>query len=112
MALTVAGAWSYAGRDPSGRVPTSSTSSCSRGAHWRSSRAEHSAEEATQLLRNRYVIVSNPRDPGRRRYLIGSTDGGRVLTLVIERPSTRHWLAHRERRILSRGDEQEPLDRP
>jgi hypothetical protein len=37
-----------------------------------------SAEEATQLPRNRYVIVSNPRDPGRRRFLIGSTGGGRA----------------------------------
>jgi hypothetical protein len=37
--------------------------------------------------------VHNPRVPGRRRFLIGSTDGGRVLTLVIERtvePTT--WL--------------------
>jgi hypothetical protein len=40
--------------------------------------------------------VRNPHEgtePGRRRLLIGETDGGRVLTLVIERtvePTT--WL--------------------
>lgn len=69
-----------------------------------------SAEEATQLPRNRHVIVSNPRDPGRRRLLIGSTNGGRALTLVIEQtvdPTT--WLVVTgwsatlaERRILRR----------
>ena len=51
------------------------------------------ADEAAQLLRHRHVIVHNPRNPGTRRFLIGSTDGGRVLTLVIERtvePTT--WL--------------------
>jgi hypothetical protein len=69
-----------------------------------------SADEPIQLPRNRHVIVSNPRDPGRRRFLIGSTDGGRVLTLVIEQtvePTT--WLivtgwsaTLAERRILRR----------
>jgi uncharacterized DUF497 family protein len=55
-----------------------------------------SAEEAEQLPRNRYVIVRNPRagtEEGKRRLLIGQTDGGRLLTLVIERtvdPTT--WL--------------------
>ena len=68
------------------------------------------ADEPAQLRRNRHVIVRNPRDPGRRRFLIGSTDGGRVLTLVIEQtadPTT--WLivtgwsaTETERRILSR----------
>jgi hypothetical protein len=68
------------------------------------------ADEPTQLRHHRYVIVSNPRDPERRRFLIGSTDGGRVLTLVIEQtvdPTT--WLivtgwsaTEAERRILSR----------
>src|SRR4051812_30119013 len=43
-----------------------------------------SVDEAAQLPRNRYIIVRNARDPGRRRFLIGSTDGGRILTLVIE----------------------------
>jgi hypothetical protein len=55
-----------------------------------------SAEEAEQLLRNRHITVRNPREarePGTRRLLIGRTDGGRFLTLVIERtvePTT--WL--------------------
>jgi len=67
-----------------------------------------SADEPTEMRHNRYVIVRNPRDPGRRRFLIGSTDGGRVLTLVIEEtmdPTT--WLivtgwnaTERERRLL------------
>src|SRR3954447_22640272 len=69
------------------------------------------AGEPVQLTRNRHVIVRNPRDPGKRRLLIGSTDGGRVLTLVIEQttdPTT--WLivtgwsaTLAERRILRRG---------
>jgi Domain of unknown function (DUF4258) len=54
-----------------------------------------SAEEAEQLLRNAHVIVRNPNapDPGTRRLLIGRTDGGRRITLVIEQtvePTT--WL--------------------
>jgi hypothetical protein len=55
-----------------------------------------SAEEASQLPRNQHVTVRNPHaggEPDTRRLLIGETDGGRVLTLVIERtvdPST--WL--------------------
>ena len=69
-----------------------------------------SADEPPQLRHNRYVILHNPRDPVRRRFLIGATDGGRVLTLVIEQtvdPTT--WLivtgwgaTTAERRILSR----------
>ena len=52
--------------------------------------------EAEQLLRNDHLTVRNPRagsEPGRRRLLIGETDGGRILTLVIERtvePTT--WI--------------------
>ena len=55
-----------------------------------------SADEAGQLPRNRHVIVQNPRGGGEqdtRRFVVGSTDGGRVLTLVIEQtidPTT--WL--------------------
>jgi hypothetical protein len=52
-----------------------------------------SADEPPQLRHNRYAVLHNPREPERRRFLIGSTDGGRVLTLVIERtvdPTT--WL--------------------
>jgi hypothetical protein len=47
-----------------------------------------SAEEAAQLPRDRHHAVRNPRaagEPGTRRLLIGRTDGGRALTLVIER---------------------------
>lgn len=46
-----------------------------------------SAQEAEQLPQNRYVTVRNPRagEAGKRRLLIGRTDGGRSLTLVIER---------------------------
>lgn len=56
-----------------------------------------STDEAAQLPRNQHVTVRNPRardEPSTRRLLIGRTDGGRVLTLVIERtqadPTT--WL--------------------
>ncbi|MGH2955141.1 MAG: hypothetical protein ACRDK9_14220 [Solirubrobacterales bacterium] len=51
-----------------------------------------SAEEAEQLLRNRHATVRNPRG-GKRRLLIGRTNGGRTLTLVVEAtvdPTT--WL--------------------
>jgi uncharacterized DUF497 family protein len=69
-----------------------------------------SVEEAQQLIENRYVIVRNRRGRrGRaRRLAIGRTDGGRALTLVVERtgePTT--WLivtgweaTARERKIL------------
>jgi len=54
------------------------------------------AVDAEQLLRNPHVIVRNPRspaDPGKRRLLIGRTDGGRALTLVIERTADpESWL--------------------
>jgi uncharacterized DUF497 family protein len=69
-----------------------------------------SFEEATQVSSNRHVFLPNPRDPERRRFLIGVTDGGRVLTLVVEEtvePTT--WLLVTgwsatlgERRILGR----------
>jgi uncharacterized DUF497 family protein len=70
-----------------------------------------SVNEAEQVRKNRYVVVRNPRRSvtGMPRFLlIGCTDGGRVLTTVIEQtvdPST--WLivtawpaANNERRIL------------
>ena len=70
-----------------------------------------SPDEAAELPRNRHVVVHNPRGPGTRRFLIGASDGGRVLTLVIEstmEPTT--WLivtgwdaTAAERRILSRA---------
>ena len=44
-----------------------------------------STAEAEQVLRNAHVTVRNPRDRhGKRRLLIGRSDGGRVLTLVVE----------------------------
>jgi uncharacterized DUF497 family protein len=48
-----------------------------------------SIEEIHQLVRNANVTVRNPRSdpPDRRRLMIGRTDGGRVLTLVVERTS-------------------------
>lgn len=54
-----------------------------------------SADEVAQLPRDAHVIVRNPRaaTPGSRRLLIGRTNGGRCLTLVIEQtvePTT--WL--------------------
>jgi len=54
-----------------------------------------SAEEVEQLLRNEHVTVRNSHGPesGSRRLLVGRTDGGRWLTLVIEQtvePTT--WL--------------------
>lgn len=54
------------------------------------------AHEAAQLPRNSYVLVDNPRAGEAadvRRLLIGRTDGGRALTLVLEQtidPTT--WL--------------------
>jgi hypothetical protein len=54
------------------------------------------SEEVEQLPRNRHITVRNPRaaaEPAKRVLLIGVTDGGRLLTVVIERtvdPAT--WL--------------------
>lgn len=46
-----------------------------------------SSEEAGQLARNRHLAVRNPsaNTSDMRRLMIGTTDGGRGLTLVIER---------------------------
>jgi hypothetical protein len=55
-----------------------------------------SAQEAEQLPRNHHVVARNPHERasrGGRLLLVGLTDGGRALTLVIERtadPTT--WL--------------------
>jgi hypothetical protein len=54
-----------------------------------------SADEVGHLLRDAHVVVRNPRaaSPGSRRLLIGRTNGGRCVTLVIEQtvePTT--WL--------------------
>jgi hypothetical protein len=70
-----------------------------------------SAEEAEELLHNDHVTVRNPKDEtasGTRRLLIGRTDGGRALTLVIEQtldpttwPIVTGWEAtDGERKIL------------
>lgn len=68
--------------------------------------------DARQIPRNAHVVVRNPNktSPGKRRLLIGHTDGGRALTLVVEQtidPTT--WLivtgwdsSPRERRLLRR----------
>ena len=72
------------------------------------------AEEAEQLPRNRHLMIRNARlrggRAGKRLLLIGHTDGGRPLTLVIERtadPTT--WLivtgwgsTQAERKILQK----------
>lgn len=58
------------------------------------------AEETQQLIDNRYVILRkrgrarrSPENQSPRRLIVGRTNGGRVLTLVVERtiePTT--WL--------------------
>jgi hypothetical protein len=73
---------------------------------------ETSTAEAEQLPRNRHATARNPggsEQEGERLLLIGHTDGGRALTLVIERtidPTT--WIivtgwpaTERERRIVN-----------
>jgi hypothetical protein len=76
-----------------------------------------SEQEAEQVLNNAYVIARNLRgraprhQPSERRTLIGRTDGGRVLTLVIEETlEPTSWLiitgwtaTESERKILDRG---------
>lgn len=73
-----------------------------------------SIDEAQQLIGNRYVIVRNTGRGQRqereltRRLVIGRTDGGRAVTLVVERTSdpttwviVTGWSAtDRERKIL------------
>jgi hypothetical protein len=70
-----------------------------------------SVAEAQQLPRNRHRTGRNPQTPrgkGDRLKLIGQTDGGRVLTLVIERTSDPNswaivtgWTASpRERKVI------------
>jgi uncharacterized DUF497 family protein len=66
--------------------------------------------DARQIPKNAHVVVRNPHNAlaGKRRLLIGRTDGGRALTLVIEQtldPTT--WLivtgwdsSPRERKLL------------
>jgi hypothetical protein len=75
-----------------------------------------SEEEAEQVLNNAYVIARNLRgraarpQPRARRALIGRTDGGRALTLMIEETlEPTSWLiitgwnsTDRERKMLTR----------
>lgn len=68
--------------------------------------------DARQIPRNDHALARNPHaaSPGKRRLLVGRTDGGRALTLVVEEtvdPTT--WLiitgwdsSPRERRLLDR----------
>jgi hypothetical protein len=71
-----------------------------------------STAEAEQLARNRHATMRNPRARGQegdRLLLVGHTDGGRALTLVLERTvDPTSWLivtgwesSERERRILN-----------
>lgn len=70
-----------------------------------------SAEEVEQLPHNAHVLVRNPREegePGQRLLLLGQTDGGRALTLVIERTLDEAtwlivtgWVSTRAERKLS-----------
>lgn len=69
-------------------------------------------QEARQIARNSHVVVRNPSkvSSGKRRLVIGRTDGGRTITLVVEQtvdPTT--WLivtgwdsSLRERKLLER----------
>jgi len=68
--------------------------------------------EVRQLPRNRYLVLLNPRYVGprreARRLVVGKTNGGRVLTLVVERTADpTDWLvitgwdsANHERRMI------------
>jgi hypothetical protein len=73
--------------------------------------------EACQLLKNRHMVLRNPHQPSSpepqratRRLMLGRTNAGRVLTLVIERTADpSDWLivtgwdsANHERRMLWR----------
>ncbi|HKO26318.1 MAG TPA: hypothetical protein VJU80_02575 [Solirubrobacteraceae bacterium] len=117
MAVTVAGAGSYLGAvrpvapvDRDGVTDVVHQLVATERALDKLAARGISADEPPQLRHDRYAVLRNPRDPERRRFLIGSTDGGRVLTFVIERtvdPTT--WLivtgwdaTAAERRILSR----------
>jgi hypothetical protein len=72
--------------------------------------------EVFQLLANRHVTADNPQGPnpttGAARYLLmGRTDGGRYLTVVVEAtldpttwpPVTAWESAPAERKLLERG---------
>jgi len=69
-------------------------------------------DEAEQLPRSRHVIVANlrgardRRHPRSRRLLVGQTDGGRTLTLVVEEtqdPGTWVIITGRDSTAVERG---------
>ena len=71
-------------------------------------RHEITPREVMQLLRNRYTVRRNKRDRTGDRQLIGVTDGGRVVTVVLAatavpdrwRPVTGWTSTASERRAL------------
>ncbi|MGH2967947.1 MAG: hypothetical protein ACRDK0_02605 [Solirubrobacteraceae bacterium] len=85
--------------------------------------ARHSAAGVEQQSKNLHVTVRNPRPGGtraKRVLLIGATDGGRLLTVVIERTvDPAIWLVvtgwastAAERKVPRRRDEHRSLERP
>lgn len=69
-------------------------------------------EEIEQVTGNRYVTARNRRDQPNRIRMIGRTDGGRTLTIVLEatrddgvwRPVTAWDSTEEERQLLARSD--------
>ncbi|MGZ6692925.1 MAG: hypothetical protein ACXVHQ_36650 [Solirubrobacteraceae bacterium] len=65
-------------------------------------------EEVEQLTGNPYVTARNARGPENRIFMIGQTDGGRMLTIVLEathdeviwRPITGWSSTAREQKLL------------
>jgi hypothetical protein len=75
MALTVAGAWSYAGAvcpaapiDPIRVADVVHQLVATERALRKLAARGISADEPPQLRHNRYVVLHNPRDPERRRF--------------------------------------------
>lgn len=64
-----------------------------------------SASEVRQLIGNDHLVVRNPSHGGSdsRRRLLGLTDGGRALTIVIERTLDSDDLARCDRLELDYG---------
>jgi uncharacterized DUF497 family protein len=67
--------------------------------------------EVDQVLSNEHVVVPNKRRRSRRLFLIGRTDGGQVVTVVIEktrlpgtyRPVSARPSSKSERAVLEKG---------
>ena len=97
-------------------VPTISRIRATEAALTKLGARDISEKEAEQVLNNAYVIARNlrgrapRRQPRERRTLIGRTNGGRMLTLVIEETiEPTSWLiitgwtaTERERKLLDR----------